>query len=132
MDSKDIQAKCDQLATAMMGKGLVKPKASATFNGNEACHVMLGWDDKTKTYGNDYKYFRGDEIHSVLDEAFAFVSALPSAEEARRDQFLRALAGVIELGKDNGIEVEFMNPLAAMMKKLSGNIIADQREKDDA
>ncbi|WP_391564592.1 hypothetical protein [Sinorhizobium meliloti] len=42
-------------------------------------------------------------------------------------QFMGALANVIDLGKDNGIEVEFLNPLQATMKKLSDNILTDQR-----
>jgi hypothetical protein len=43
-------------------------------------------------------------------------------------EFMTALSDVIELGRQNGIEVDFVNPLVDTMRRLSENILTDQRE----
>ena len=49
------------------------------------------------------------------------------AEQAKLNDFMSALGKVIDLGNQHGIEADYLNPLVASMKKLSENIITDQR-----
>ncbi|SCB30569.1 hypothetical protein [Rhizobium lusitanum] len=133
MNTKEIQKRLDQLMKAMIDKGLKQPCAQFDAeSGNIEFRVYLRWQDPTKL-GKDrysdglFKFIKNDDPGKAFEEADEFVAAMPSGDEARLHQFMGALATVIDLGKDNGIEVEFMNPLQATMKKLSENILTDQR-----
>jgi len=131
MDSKDIQQRVNALSKAMLAKGLREPSATLRFECNAEVSVYLRWKDVTKPdsfySSGEFQHFDGSTPEQVMDNAAAFIEGLPSAEEARMKQFMGALANVIDLGKGNGIDVEFLNPLQATMKKLSENILTDQR-----
>lgn len=125
----EIQSRVDALSKAMLAKGLSQPSAQFHIeSGREPC-VMLKWYKATKDWSGSTKYewLRADTAAKVLDAADAFVAGLPSADETKFREFMSALGGVIDLGKTNGIEVEFLNPLVATMKKLSENALTDQR-----
>lgn len=131
MDSKDIQTRVNALVSGMVAKGLREANAQAAFDANSEPNVYINWKDVTKkniSYTDrEFKFFRAVDLETAFGEATAFIEALPSAEEARLRQFMGALANVIDLGKDNGVDVEFLNPLKKTMKKLSDNILTDQR-----
>mgnify|MGYP003655405692 CR=1 FL=1 len=59
--------------------------------------------------------------------ALRWIGQIPTKETRERNAFLRDLGNLIDTGKDVGIEVEFLNPLTAMMKTLSENAIEDNR-----
>lgn len=133
MDTKEIQKRLDALMAAMVAKGLKTPSAQFDAeSGKVEFRIYLRWQDPTKIVdrgyiGDPFKFINGKNPMKIFEEADAFIATLPSAEEEKLRQFMGALANVIDLGKSNGIEVEFMNPLAATMKKLSENILTDQR-----
>ncbi|RVJ77579.1 hypothetical protein [Sinorhizobium meliloti] len=131
MDHTEIQKRVNDLSKAMQTKGLREPSATLRFECNKQVDVYLRWKDVTKAavsyLDSEFHIFSGDTPEEAIEKAVAFVGELPSADEARMKQFMGALANVIDLGKDNGIEVEFLNPLQATMKKLSDNILTDQR-----
>ena len=131
MDTTEIQTRINAISKGMLEKGLRKPSASFRQECNKQPEVYLRWEDPTKpdtAFRNDrYSFLMAETPAEVLTKAEHFVSSLPSAEDARLKQFMGALANAIELGKDNGIDVDFLNPLQNTMKKLSDNILTDQR-----
>jgi len=131
MDSTEIQNRVNTLSKGMLAKGLREPVAILRFENNAQIDVYLRWKDVTKQdtiySSGEFKSFNGSTPEQALDKAAEFIKGLPSADETRMKQFMGALANDIDLGKANGIEVEFMNPLQATMKKLSENILTDQR-----
>lgn len=134
MDSIEIQARVDALSKAMTAKGLREPVASLSFESHKVeASVCLRWTDVTKLSGryshldHSYEFIKASTLIEAFDKADEFVAALPSADEAKMKQFMGALANVIDLGRTNGIEVEFLNPLQATMKSLSENVLTDQR-----
>lgn len=131
MNTEEIQKRVNALSDAMLAKGLREPKAEATIESNTEPNVYLRWKDVTKAipsaFDGQSEFLRAGTIGEALEKADKFVAEMPSAEEAKVAQFMGALANVIELGKDNGVDVEFLNPLKATMKKLSDNILTDQR-----
>jgi hypothetical protein len=131
MDSKEIQKRVNALSKEMLSKGLREPVAVLRFECNTDIDVYLRWKDVTKpesAYSSgEFKAFGGSTPEQALSSAAEFINGLPSADEARMKQFMGALANVIELGRGNGVDVEFLNPLQATMKKLSENILTDQR-----
>jgi len=63
----------------------------------------------------------------LIAKARKFIAELPTAEETKFREFMGALGNVIDLGRKNGIEVDFINPLTETMKRLSENALTDQR-----
>lgn len=130
MDYTVIQEQVNRLSDAMIAKGLREPSAKFSLVSHAEPSVYLTWKPlkKKSLYGSDeYEFFRGDTIGEMLAKAFAFVEALPSPEEYRFREFMGALGSVIDLGKENGIETDYLKPLRATMKRLSENALTDQR-----
>lgn len=130
MDYTVIQEHVNRLSDAMIAKGLKKPRAEFRVKAHEEHDVYLTWTPLTNSRfgGSDnYEFFRGGTPGELFAKASAFIEALPNAEETRFREFMGALGNVIDLGRSNGIEVEFLNPLTETMKKLSENALTDQR-----
>ena len=130
MDIEAIQKRIDKMPAAMSAKGLVEPEADFILSANSESYVRLYWykDRAAKAkYSPSYHYIRQGSISQKLDEADLFIATLPSRKEAQFQEFMTALGGVIDLGKSNGIEVDFLNPLVATMKRLSENAITHQK-----
>ena len=122
----EIQERLDALAASMLAKGLVQPKAAVWFESLVEPKVTLHWEDMRRPkgiYQTINEYFRKGSLTEKFDAAAAFVAALPSAEETKLQDFMSALGNVIDMGRANGIDVAYVNPLSETMKKLSENII---------
>ena len=92
-------------------------------------------------YGSGYETFvrnlTHDDIASGIDvgawltetliEAHAWIDAIPTADERAHQAFTKSLGRLIDQGRDIGIEVDFLNPLTAMMEKLATNALEDKR-----
>lgn len=128
MTIEDVQKRVDTMPAAMNAKGLREPTADFTIKANEEPRGYLSWTDKKNSYGHAYEFVRGKTPDEILDKLEAFIAALPSPDETRMKEFMTALSDVIEIGRQNGIEVDFVNPLVDTMRRLSENIITDQRE----
>lgn len=130
MDYAVIQEHVNRLSDAMIAKGLRQPRAEFEIRSHEEMAILMKWEPVKKSpyeIGGKYEYIRGGTPGELFAKATDFIAALPSAEEAKFNEFMGALGGVIDLGKENGIEVEFLNPLVATMKQLSENALTDQR-----
>ena len=122
MDHAEIQRSVDDLSRAMLAKGVRNPEAQVHIAAHVAPCVYLCWG----RYGEpDYsvEIIRDPNIREAIQAAFDLINGLPSPEEAKRQQFMGALAKVIDLGRENGIEVDFVNPLVETMKRLSENAL---------
>jgi predicted RNase H-like HicB family nuclease len=124
----DIQKRVDAFPAKMNAKGIAKPSVNFRVNANESLSVDAHW--YAGAHYTDFKssHFKGDTPEDAISAFEAWIESLPSIEEARRAEFMSALASVIELGKGSGIEVDFVNPLVETMKRLSENAITDQRK----
>lgn len=127
MNTEIAQKRVNDLSAAMVAKGMVAPKAQLMLKSNAEPLAYMEWADKSTTYGTAYHAESGETPAEALDKASAFIAARPTAKQARLEEFMRSLGKVIDLGRENHIEVEFLNPLVATMKTLSENVITDQR-----
>jgi hypothetical protein len=130
MDSNIIQKRVDDLSAAMVAKGMREPEVQFWLKANDGPTVSLKWKNgigRNSILG-DYKYefIKGDAA-TALDDAKAFIAQQLDADQAKLNDFMAALGSVIDIGKQHNIEVEFLNPLVATMKRLSENVITDQR-----
>lgn len=123
MNTTEIQKRIDAIATAMLAKALPQPAAEFELTSHADPQVILKW--KTDDIYNGYHFIRG-HLDAIFDEADAYVAALPSPEEAKMTAFLSALGKAVDLGKKNDIDVEVVNPLVALMKRLSKNALQHQ------
>lgn len=127
MTIADVQRRLDALPSGMSAKGLREPRAEFTIAANSELRGYLAWKDKAKSFGEAYEFFKGKSAADVLAKIEAFIAKLPPPEETRMKEFMTALSDVIELGRQNGVDVEFINPLTEAMKRLSSNILTDRR-----
>lgn len=119
----EIQIQLNALVKAMMAKGLSEPFASFDIRSDATPQLYMKWRGKPESrHDSGFEFFHGEAATS-LAEAFAFVASLPPPEVARVNAFMAALGEAIELGKKADVEVEFVNPLVALMKKLSNNAL---------
>jgi len=131
MNTTEIQERLDNLEVALRGK--TKPvRVSFEILPHEAGALYVRHNPKFSSDWHDeaYKFFKvgreGDTIEDLFSAAHRYVTDLPTKEEAERDAFLGMLGGVIEFGNKIGIEVEHINPLVELSKKLSENAITHQ------
>jgi hypothetical protein len=94
-------------------------------------------------YGSGYETFRRSLTHddikdgtavsewfvTLFRDAHAWIDAIPTAEERAHQAFTASFGRLIDQGRDIGIEVDFLNPLTAMMEKLATNALEDKRNK---
>ena len=98
-------------------------------------------DDYSMTYETFKRNVTHDEMSELLTEpglltakldewfaeAHAWVDAIPTADERAHQAFTALLGRLIDQGRDIGIEVDFLNPLTAMMEELATNALEDKR-----
>lgn len=123
----DVQKRIDPIPASMSAKGLKSPRAEISIRANQDIQAFLAWADKKAITGDRFKVFGGATADEVLGAMEGFIAALPAPEETRMKEFMTALSDAIELGRENGISVEFINPLTEAMQRLSSNILTDQR-----
>jgi hypothetical protein len=128
MDYTVIQEHVNRLSDMMLAKGLRQPRAEFELRSHSAPRVILAWENRNKRPGDfgNYQFFDKGAVGEMLAAAELFIAKQPSADETKFREFIGALGCVIDLGNENGIEVEFLNPLVATMKILSKNALAYQ------
>ena len=130
MNEEQMQAAVNQLMIDLLGKGIRKAKAFIWIAANEQPKVSIGGGE----YGEVdhwYEYPRCETVGEAIEIARSIIAELPDAKTRQMQTFMAALGKVIDLGRDNSIDVDFLNPLTATMKALSENIITDQREEKE-
>lgn len=80
-----------------------------------------------KDGSNQHITGKGDTPAEAVADLRAKIAAMPSQDEMERQEFQAQLGKLIDKGREINIDVEFLNPLTAMAKKLSENAITDQR-----
>lgn len=127
---EDIYAAINSLPARLSAKGKVNPSVDFTVEANARMRITVRW----KKYGavseweQDYNVLAGNSFDECLEKAEALIAGLPSAEQARLEQFMNKLGKLIDIGKDEGVAVDYLNPLLDTMKRLSENVITYKPE----
>jgi hypothetical protein len=121
----EIYAGINPLPALLSEKGKVKPEATVMMHANAGLSIMLKWK---KPYCHnewecEYEHCAGATFDQALQKAVTFIKDLPSAEQAKLHHFMGKLGNLIDAGRDDGIEVDYLNPLLDTMKRLSENVI---------
>lgn len=126
MNVKQIQDRLDELAARMGAKSLRAPAAEFEFRSNMDPRIVLKWNKSPTGWDTHYEFIEGDSIEGAFNKADEVVFDLPSPEERKLSEFMAAVAAAIDLGRENGIETEWTNPLTVLMKTLSENALTYQ------
>lgn len=121
----EIYAGLNPLPAMLSAKGKVKPVADFRIEANAGVNITLKWQKfgSSRDWDNEYEWVSGPSFEECLKEAISRIEAMPSAEQARLQEFMGKLGELIDAGKDNGIAVDYLNPLLDTMKRLSENVI---------
>ena len=134
----DLQAKLDatevfrqQVSFYMWGDGITAIRVEMEYsnvpeygNGYETFKRSLTHDEVAELFHTDELT---DHLKEWITEANAWIDDIPTAEQRAHDDFTKSLGRLIDQGRDIGIEVDFLNPLTAMMEKLATNALEDKR-----
>lgn len=121
----DIYAAINPIPAQLSAKGKVKPSVEFRIEANAALSFMLSWRKfgSDRDWEREYEYFTGANFNEALVKVTEFVNDLPSAERSRLNHFMAQLGDLIDAGKSEGIDVDFLNPLIDTMKRLSKNVL---------
>lgn len=126
MDTADIQKRLDAMAPVAASKGLREPEATFMQRSQNTFTGMVQWREAKDGFNTQWSHHDAETVEEVLDSMDVWIAALPSREEANLRNFMDALGNVIDMGRANGIDVAFVNPLTETMKKLSENALTYQ------
>ena len=130
MTYEEIQKRVNELSAVMLAKGMVAPQAEIHISSEKIPGAYLRWSDKSAQYGSESEWISASTVDEAIARSEAFIASRPSAEQAKMNEFLRALGKVIDIGNEYGIEADYLNPLVASMKKLSENVITFQKDAE--
>jgi hypothetical protein len=121
----DIYAAINPLPARLSEKGKVNPSVDLKIEANAGIHIAMRWKKYGAVYDWDHEYqiFMGDNFDQCMGKAEAFIAGLPSAEQSRLHAFMGKLGKLIDVGRTEGIAVDYLNPLLDSMKRLSENVI---------
>jgi hypothetical protein len=126
----EVYAAINPLPALLSAKGKISPDVKVQIEANASVSLIVTWRKfhAANSWDRDYNVYTGDTFDEVLQEAMAMIDALPSAEQAKLHRFMGQLGRLIDEGRSDGIETDYLNPLLDTMKRLSENVITYQPE----
>lgn len=128
MNVTEIQSRADALVKAMLGKAMRQPSVTVMIKSLAQPSVFVEWKSRkeAKYSDNAFDNFSADTIAEAFDKADAWVAARLDPEQAKLNEFMAAVGAAADLGRELGIDAEFVNPLLVTMKSLSENALTYQ------
>jgi len=124
----DIYAAINPMPAMLSAKGKVRPDVTFMAHANSRLTIHMSWKRPfvSNDWETDCECFSGETFEESLEKATAFINELPSADQAKLNHFMGKLGGLIDAGRDEGINVDYLNPLIDTMKRISENVITFQ------
>jgi len=128
MNITELQAEMAGLEAAMSEKGIVTPLATATVETSEFNIHMRGAYETTPFNGKYYKIIFGETLDKCIAEAFAYIAALPSPEEAVTREYLSRIAKAVDYATEHSLPDEYVNPLRNVSCAMTDNLLTHSKE----
>lgn len=130
MTIEEIYAAINPLPAMLSAKGKARPEVVVMMYANASLSIYMNWKKpySRNDWETDSEVFSGETFEIARAKAMDFISGLPSAEDAKLHHFMGKLGNLIDAGKDEGIDLDYLNPLLETMKRLSENVITYQPE----
>ena len=124
MNASEILREINRLEKLLTNKGFTAPKIE----------ISVGFSTRELTSniaykaGGSYEYQfihieASDGFEALIQDTADYINGLKSVAEIQKDAFIASVGRLIDQGKEIGVEVDFLNPLTALMDKLSTNIL---------
>jgi hypothetical protein len=125
---EDIYAGINPLPAMLTAKGKVKPEAVVMINANARLSIMLKWKKALlpQRMGAGIRALRRRQFRGGASEGRGVHPGAAIGRTGKAHHFMGKLGNLIDAGKDEGIEVDYLNPLLDTMKRLSENVITYQ------
>lgn len=120
---EDLNKSLEQIAAAMSDKGVICPRPKICFE-IDVVDVWLHADSPIG--GETCVNISAQSADEVIKKTLNYIKALPSAEEKAAHDFSVKLANVIDFGRDNGIDDEYIEPLRMTRKAMTENLLTVQ------
>lgn len=121
----DIYTAINPLTAMLSEKGKARPEVVVMIYANAQLSIYMNW--KKPYSANDWEteceVCGGETFEACHAKAVSFIKGLPSASDAKLHHFMGKLGKLIDSGRDEGIELDYLNPLLDTMKRLSENVI---------
>jgi hypothetical protein len=124
----EVYVAISPLPARLAEKGKARPEVTLMVSANAGITIYMRWRKpySRNDWDTDSECCTGDTFEEAYAKAAAFISALPSAEDAKLHHFMGKLGHLIDAARDDGIAVDYVNPLVDTMKRLSENVITHQ------
>ena len=129
MHPQEIGDRLTELHSALVDKLGAQPLLDMTVSVRQSGRVFI---NVYRDYnGGDYDLgsASGDTFAEVLDGAAKIIADLPPANVRHLHDFMAQLGKLIDSGRANGIDVEFINPLKTTMERLASNAITHRKSE---
>jgi hypothetical protein len=130
MTIDEIYAAINPLPAMLSAKGKARPEVIVMMYANARLSLYMNWKKpySRNDWETDSEVCSGETFEEAYAKAIAFINKLPSAEDAKLHHFMGKLGNLIDCGKDEGIDLDYLNPLLDTMKRLSENVITYKPE----
>ena len=124
MTTEQIQAALAELVTAMMGKGVVTPRAEYTIKSQSGSCIWLWSSYDTKAFNGKYMHqIGGDTPAELFSNARAYIDAMPSPEQAAITRHMGLLAAVVEHGREHSLPDEYVVAAQVALQAMTENLL---------
>jgi exo-beta-1,3-glucanase (GH17 family) len=126
--TENMQEYVDGVAAAIRAKGYTNAVATIEYRSFDSISGHIAYYDAAGERQWQYFYANGS-AHDAYVLMRGHVAKLPTAYDAKQQAFRLQVVKILELGRELGVDVDFINPLEAMVKKLTENVIEDKSEE---
>ena len=131
MKIEEIQTALGELVAAMVEKGAIRPSAEFKIKSGANFYVHLWCAPETRQFdGDDAKFCRADTVSECIDNARAYIAALPSPEEAVTREYLTRVASAIDYATENSIADEYVTPLRTVTCAMTENLLTKENSNE--
>lgn len=125
MTEDEIQARLDALVTAMMAKGIKLPEATVNIRGGATSFVVLYCAVAAKQFDGSWARYFNIPLAAALDEAAAYIAALPEPETLALQSHLRRVADCIDKAREDAIDAAYVTPLVSVKAAMTENLLTN-------
>lgn len=96
----EIYTAINPLPAKLSVKGKVKPVVEVRVEANASISVQMKWQKPfcKSEWEHEYECFLGEDFGQALRKAVAFIKKMPSAEQAKLNNFMGKLGHLIDRG----------------------------------
>jgi len=124
MTFEQLQTRLDAMAKAMTDAGLRMPQAHVTFESGSMPHVWLARAKDSSAYVDKYEWMnRHTTLAEQLDEADAWIAALPDPETVGMREYMGKLSDAAACARHHSLSDDLVTPIVAVMQTVSGKLL---------